>query len=198
MPNHLKLIRPEHAPLGQPELAVPHRTPARIGGPPSSALTLPGLRRRPGDQREPFRVYVPDAFDRRANELALETSTAVALAYERRLLLDDSKSAGLSEAEAIAIFKVAAQQARPRQEGAKAMSSYFSALSSGTHRASSGEVGESLVPMPLRLYPRAKAIAPEAALVPAGLAEALSWEIAAVLERRTMLEWGLLSLLLHR
>jgi hypothetical protein len=158
-------------------------------------------RSRPGEAREPLEVDTDghlETFFAEAHRVGLPLETAIALALERRIALDDLVAVRFPERTAIEYLDAAAAVTRPRHELGGAMSSYLRLL--GTPQCSSRSVRPkcALVPVPLRVYARAVHMDLSHALVAEAPAQALAWERAAVLETRTLLEWALMTVLVHR
>lgn len=153
---------------------------------------------RPGEYREPLSVAleaIPGRFAEDIGGLGVPIGTGVALAVERYLLLDDLRPR-LSMAVARSRLNLAAAHASVNVRLDSASAAYVRALSAGR---GAGHVEPHAIvhlSVPVRLAPRATEANIATALDDAGaVCEALSWEVAAVVDRRTMAEWALLQLL---
>lgn len=147
---------------------------------------------RPGDQLEPWWIDQTRAVRALAQSAAcrrLPVDTAIALLIEIRFALDDVADATVAVVDAL--DEIARQQ---RVEGALP-GSYASYLRTLTHGADAAEHplpdGRITVALPVRLGARlARAGGPAALLEPHRLDQAIAWEIAAVIEGRTIGEWA--------
>jgi hypothetical protein len=152
-------------------------------------------RLRPGERREPLLVTLaPEqhaVFVRECRTEGVAPERAYALLIERRLLLDDLRAGG---PEIAAVLDDAARDVRAELALDGPSSSYLRSFSRPT--SVGGAVAATLlIPVPLRFYARACALAPEAIVESGGVAQAIAWERASVARGRTLTEWGLVTAL---
>lgn len=155
-------------------------------------------RPRPGERREPLLVRFENAaqalFMGECQTARVAPARAYALLLERRLLLDDLARVGLRGADAA--LDVAARSVRPELALDGASSAYLRSFIRPAAQTSA--VGTILVPVPVRLYARARELAPETTIESGAVEQAIGWERASVLEGRTMAEWAFVRLLSTR
>jgi hypothetical protein len=163
-------------------------------------LDLAKSERRPGDLRESLVLDLAPfpGFRAAVGAAGIPADLGVVLAYERRLVLDDAATTGLAEIDAGHILNDEATNARPNQELVSAANSYLRAIGAGRRPTRPVARGRFVVAVPVRFYSRAVSLDLQRVLVPAGVAEAISWEVASVLAARTMTEWALRVLLVSQ
>jgi hypothetical protein len=129
----------------------------------------------------------------------LDPPDAVRLALERALALADACSAFPIDIETSRLLlRRAAAVARPMRQLTTANSRYVRMLSARRPKPV-GDLSEGLVVrLPDRVVTRARGELTELALHEGVVEEMISWEIAAMLEGRTMCEWALSTLAIRR
>lgn len=152
-------------------------------------------RLRPGERREPLLVTLaPEqhaVFVRECRVEGVAPERAYALLIERRLLLDDLRAGG---PEIAAVLDDAARDVRAELALDGPSSTYLRSFSRPTNVARAVAT-TLLIPVPLRYYARASALAPEVIVESGSVPQAVAWERASVARGRTMSEWGLVTAL---
>jgi hypothetical protein len=124
-------------------------------------------------------------------QVGLDAPLAVRLALERALVLHEAQDFRLDVERVRRILSCAAAEARASRPLSARQAGYIRRLC-GETRLAPVEVQEGLsVPIPDDLLTRALKTVPETVLHQDAVLEMLSWERAARLEGRTMLEWAL-------
>jgi hypothetical protein len=153
---------------------------------------------RPGERREPLLVRFENAaqalFMGECQTARVAPARAYALLLERRLLLDDLAEVGLRGTEAA--LDGVALSVTPELALDGASSAYLRSFIRPAVQTS--VVATLLVPVPVRLYARARELAPATTIESGAVEQAIRWERASVLEGRTMAEWAFVSLLATR
>jgi hypothetical protein len=124
-----------------------------------------------------------------ATGLTLED--AVALTLERELVLRDAGACGLTREGARHLLGARARRARARQPLSAAQARRVRMLTLARCSAAPDASNGIQVFVAERLFTRAEGRAALAAFTPSALDEAISWEVAAALEARSMTEWAL-------
>jgi hypothetical protein len=165
-----------------------------------TALSQPHLRlasRSTPGPREGIRL-TPSArlqeFLSAAAAVGLDAPTAVGLALERALLLADSEPFGLDVETARRLLRSAAAEARPRRTLGATEATRVRTLSLARPIPAPRVEQALVIPLADGLLARARSYAPAKALQPGAIAEMVSWEVAAILEGRSMAEWAFLQL----
>lgn len=155
---------------------------------------------RPGEYREPLTLdgeSVPAALLEEADALALPAGTAFALLLEQALLIRDLRGLGVDLHTARRELCDAAAGARVACRLSSAGSAYVRALTCGRRAPKRRPRPPRALHLsvPVRLAQRLADFDPAVGVDAAQLREAVGWEVAAVLEQRTMAEWALAQLL---
>lgn len=181
-------------------LAPPDR-PLRTAYVPSRRLP-----RRPGERREPLAVSLSPALAAAAAERELDLGCATELCLERALVIADLAVLAGPELYDERLLAAAAHATVSRPLPA-AKARYLQMLVAARDRDAvvvdtvdaiedADGADETVVDIPLRLFPRVATVVDETTSVGAAhLAEALTLEIGAVSEGRTMSEWAALAVL---
>ena len=147
---------------------------------------------RPTDRRQLVDApHLAAAFAGAADATGLSLDQAAALGLERAFVRQDLAGAGaLSDDEVCQLLDSAALEARPRLPLSAALAAYVRTLRLRPPLA--GVASASHVAIPLRLADRARAAEPAPGCTTSELEQAVDWEVAAVIEGRTMSEWAFL------
>jgi hypothetical protein len=155
--------------------------------------------RRPGERREPLSTRVCAALVAAAARRGLEPDCAAELCLERALVIADLAALGRAEFYEQLLALAERTTLTLPLPGAKADYLQMLLASRGRQQVpgiATGTALETIVNVPLRLFPRVADIAYN--LASSGeeeLVEALALEIGAVSEGRTMSEWAALAAL---
>lgn len=131
------------------------------------------------------------SFLEEAAQAGREPAEAVRLALERALVLHDACEFPFDVESARRHLRRAAAAARPQRELPPGVAAYLRELSAPRPCFPPRLESDLQVELPERLLIRARADIGESAFHAGAVAEMVSWEIAAVLEGRTMAEWSL-------
>jgi hypothetical protein len=157
------------------------------------------LPRRPGERREPLVVpRLPRLLALAATQRGLELGCAVELCLERALVVRDLEELGLASLYPQVLSLAGGTRVRRSLPPAKAR--YLQVLLAALDRradaaAEDGGMGEAVIDIPLRLFPRVVDILACAQLDACALDEALRLELAAAGTGRSMSEWAALAAL---
>jgi hypothetical protein len=138
------------------------------------------------------------AFLQAAASHGLGTHDAVRLGLERALCLRDASGVAIDVETARRILGEAARGARPSRGLAEGQAAYLRALGAGRPAPRRDVVAGIGIEVPERVLSRVEGSIGQGVLHEGVVEEMLSWEIAAVLDARTMNEWALLQLLGRR
>lgn len=131
-----------------------------------------------------------DGFLDAASAAGLGLADAARLVVERELVLRDVEACDLAREAGRHILGMLARDARAFVPLSAAQARYVRSLTLGRTAAPLDSHGTLTVPVPERLLARCRGKVPAAAFSAAAVEEAVSWEIAAALEARSMTEWA--------
>ena len=180
------------------------RAELKLLAPPARPTTSPYVPsprppRRPGERREPLPLRVSRALASAGAARGLDVGCAVEICLERALLIADLDALGRLQLYDQLLATAATAPVRHVLPPAKAR--YLQMLVAARDRDPTvldpaTRAGEVVVDVPLRLFPRVTAVASEIACAEGDeLSAALTLEIAATSDGRTMTEWASLSAL---
>lgn len=171
--------------------------PARPPRPPHIPARRPP--RRPGERREPLVVpHLPLELGQAAAERGFDLGCAVELCLERALVVRDLADVGVASLYPRLLALAATTRVGRALPAAKAhyLQVLLAALDRGSEpTAKEHGAKETVIDIPLRLFPRVVDVVPSAQLDANALDEALRLEVAAVGTGRSMSEWAVLAAL---